>query len=73
MKATALYVTNTHIAGFRHGVYGLVTGAAMVTPNGYREPRPCLIVTFEDGAVDYFPLVRPDLDYYVFSYGGKHE
>lgn len=51
------FITSNHVDGYRYGRWALLKG--LTTLNG----KECYIVQFNDGVIDYWPVVDPWDDY----------
>jgi len=59
MKIKDAYYVGTHPYNYRCGEPAKIIGMAMVTPEGLPE-RPCYVVMWDDGIVDYKPIHVPE-------------
>jgi len=51
-----VYLTQTHQYSFRQGESAVVLGVRMVDPGGVSLLRPCYVIHYAEGFVDYVPV-----------------
>lgn len=64
------YIKATHSAAFRSGQWALIVGVGMY-PKETGKDRPCYVVAFIDGAMDFWP-VYDEAAGYEFSKKATH-
>lgn len=55
-KTRLVRIRGIHAYSFRTGVWAQVLGTVWLTPEYDLEGRPCFVVMYPDGVVDYIPI-----------------